>query len=103
VSLIVFYFRRLRSRVIDRAVVLGLGALGVALLCAPDVSTRIANLFGVGRGVDLVFYLGFAGLGFVSLLFYSQQRKLELRLTELTRALAILDARRPASVDHPEG
>lgn len=99
VSLVLFYFRQLRSRVIDRAVVLGIGAMAVALLCAPDVSTDLAHFIGVGRGADLVTYLVFAGLGFVTLLFYSQQRKLEGRVTELTRTLAILDARQPPSPD----
>jgi len=64
-----------------------------------DFTTTIANLVGVGRGVDLFFYLAILGLAFMCLLLYSKIRDLQTSITTLTRALAIKKADTP---DEPE-
>src|SRR5262245_24362470 len=84
-----YYFARLRSRLLDRAIVLFLAALGVILILAPGVTMRAARLVGVGRGVDLVIYLSLFSLAFLWTLLFSKQRSLETRLTALTRAVAL--------------
>ena|SRR5271167_1408580 len=63
-----------------------------AFVLFPDSTTRIAHLLGVGRGADLLLYLAlFAGIhGF--LLLYLRTRRLERKVTELIRAVAILNA-----------
>jgi len=93
------YFSRLRSGLFDRLIILCLAALGIVMTVVPDFTTKIANLVGVGRGVDLFFYLAILGLAFMWLLLYSKIRDLQTSITSLTRALAIKKADAP---DDPE-
>jgi hypothetical protein len=89
------YFSRLRSGLLDRLAVLLFAAVGIVMTVVPDLTTRIANLIGVGRGVDLFFYLSILGLAFMCLLLYSKIRDLESTITDLTRAVAIKKANPP--------
>src|SRR4051794_14959219 len=61
----------------------------------PDTTTEIARALGVGRGTDLLLYLLiFAGVhGF--LLLYMRTRRLDRKVTELTRTIAIKNAEHP--------
>lgn len=89
------YFNRLRSGILDRMMVLLFAVLGALMTIVPDFTTRVANLVGVGRGVDLFFYLSILGLAFMCLLLYSRIRQLESSITELARALAVKKANDP--------
>jgi len=93
------YFRRLRSGLLDRLIVLVFAGLGIVMTVFPDLTTGLANLVGVGRGVDLFFYLAIVGLGFACLLLYSKIRDLESSITELTRAVAVKKANAPDGVN----
>ena len=89
------YYLRLRNKTYDRLIVLLFILAGVVLVMVPDLSARIARMVGVGRGADLVLYLGLLALAFVCLLLYSKMRELEVALTDLARAIAIAEARKP--------
>jgi hypothetical protein len=93
------YFSRFRSGLLDRLIVLVFAAVGIVMTVAPDFSTKLANLVGVGRGVDLFFYLSILGLAFVCLLLYSRIRDLESTITKFTRAVAIRKATAPEGAD----
>jgi hypothetical protein len=78
---------------------LGLRLLAICLFLSatqfvlfPDAATAIAHLLGVGRGTDLLLYLAFfAGIdGF--LLLYLRTRRLEQKITEHIRSVAISNA-----------
>ena len=83
--LTVLYFRRFRSLLLDRMIVLGIGAVGILTVLFPQTTVAVAHLFGVGRGTDLVMYLGLTGLSFVCIILFSKVRTLEARLTEVAR------------------
>jgi small membrane protein len=89
------YFLRLRKKTYDRLIVIFFIVAGIILVMVPDLSAEIARLVGVGRGVDLVLYLGLLGLSFVCLLLYSKIRELEATLTDLVRLIAIAEASNP--------
>jgi hypothetical protein len=89
------YFNRLRTRLWDRVIFFVLALAGLIMVARPDWANDIAQFFGVGRGADLLVYLGFSGLVFLWLGMYSRQREMEVRLTELARRLAILQAESP--------
>lgn len=96
----IFYRAKMRSRLADRLIVFSIAAAGIVLVASPNLSTAIARTLGVGRGADLVMYLGLVGTGFVLLLLFSRIRALESQITALVRELAVLrgeapDARRP--------
>jgi len=47
----------LRTRVFDRIVMLALALAGVVLVAWPGLASDVAQVVGIGRGADLVFYL----------------------------------------------
>lgn len=69
-------------------------AAAVSFVVFPDSTSKIANLVGVGRGTDLLVYLGLLAGVYSFLLLYSRTRRLEHRMTEQLRAIAIRDALR---------
>ena len=88
-GVVILYFRRLRSGLLDRVVVFLFGLLGIAMVAAPDWTNTVAHVVGVGRGVDLFFYLAILGFAFAALILYSKIRDLEASITTLVRQLAI--------------
>ncbi|MDH4037658.1 MAG: DUF2304 domain-containing protein [Candidatus Krumholzibacteria bacterium] len=101
-GVLMLYFSRLRSGLLDRVVVLLFGLLGIAMVVAPDWTNGVAHLVGVGRGVDLFFYLAIVGFAFAGLVLYSKVRDLELQITKLVRIVAIDRARQPDAIQVPE-
>ena len=94
-GLLMLYFSRLRSGLLDRIVVLLFGVLGIAMVVVPDLTSGVAHLVGVGRGVDLFFYLAILGFAFAGLILYSKIRDLELQITKLVRIAAMDRASEP--------
>lgn len=93
-ALLVFilYVFRLRSLFLDRILLLVITACGLLLVTNPDIATRIANLFGIGRGADLLLYLFvIAGL-FFAVGISSENKRLQRQITELVRHIAISNA-----------
>lgn len=97
IGVLVLYFNRLRSGILDRVVVLVLAALGIAMVVAPEWTNTVAHGVGVGRGVDLFFYLAIVGFAFALLIVYSKIRELEASITHLVRSLALERAETPPS------
>ena len=83
------YFTRLRSRLLDRIIVTVIIIGGIVLVIWPELSQLLASRLGVGRGADMVLYLGLVGLIFVSILQFSKIRELEDRITRLARKIAL--------------
>jgi hypothetical protein len=57
----------------------------------PDLSTVIANYFGVGRGADFLFYISHLLLFFIVFRLYLRNRTLNYRLNRLVQQLALKD------------
>jgi small membrane protein len=87
--------RRLR---LVRAAVWAVAALAIA---HPELPQAVANVFGIGRGADLVLYLSVVAFLGVSFYFYSRYFRLQGQLAEVVRHLAIQNARRggPDGID----
>ena len=74
-----------------RAAIFAAAAVAIA---RPDDVTRVAHLFGIGRGADIVLYvfaLAFVALAFY---FYAQQLRLRRDVSALASQIALKDARR---------
>lgn len=95
ILVIVLYFSRLRSGLLDRVVVVLFAALGITMAAVPDLTMKMAHAVGVGRGADLFMYLSLVGFGFFGLVLYSKLRDLEASITHLARNVAIQTASRP--------
>lgn len=63
-------------------------AVGVLVL-DPDLTQRVADLLGVGRGADAVFYLAIVGLSYAFFRLYLRLRHQDQQLTILVRKLAL--------------
>lgn len=96
--IVIMYFAQFRSRLLDRLIVVSIGALGVTMILAPEVANQLAHFVGVGRGADLVMYLGLTGLAFLGIVLYSKLREIEEKLTTLARTEAIENVRLPIRV-----
>jgi small membrane protein len=90
-----------RTILSERVVYLGLAIVGAILALNPELSTHMAQLLGIGRGVDLLFYLFIV----FSLFFFVNQaaaaRRVELQITRLVRQMAI-DTARHGPIPNPE-
>jgi len=79
-----------RHRVIGAALALA-SAAAVLPVWLPQWATRFANLFGVGRGTDLLLYLWFTISVLLILALYLRLMRLQDQLTELVRQVAVRD------------
>lgn len=62
---------------------------GAMIAMAPGMTTRAAKLFGVGRGVDFVFYASISLIFLLLFKLFIQYERLERHLTELVRREAL--------------
>jgi hypothetical protein len=88
-GLVFVYFSKVRSQLLDRLVVLFIGGFGIALVILPDIANWLAHLVGVGRGADLLMYIGLTGIMYLLILIYSGLNALEAKITLLVRDIAI--------------
>jgi hypothetical protein len=82
-----------------RALVWGGAAVAIA---HPEAVQWVGSQLGIGRGADLVLYLSVLAFLGVSFFFYSRYVRIERRLTEVVRQMALRDPRRGES-DPPPG
>lgn len=85
----IYMYLRLRTSLTDVLLIVLFIAIGVFFVLFPDFTNRLAKLAGVGRGADLIFYLGFLFMFFLILKLYSRIRKLEQHLTESVRKKSV--------------
>lgn len=86
---------QLRGRWLQRTLGIALALLLASFIIMPDLATKTANLVGVGRGADLIFYLSHVLGAYFAIRIFRRQVRQEEQLTELVRALAYLEARVP--------
>ncbi|PKL68748.1 MAG: DUF2304 domain-containing protein [Methanobacteriales archaeon HGW-Methanobacteriales-1] len=55
----------------------------------PETTTVFANLFGIGRGLDLILILGLIASYYLIFKLYTLIEKLEMEITELVRQIAL--------------
>jgi hypothetical protein len=94
VSLIcLYYLIRLRKTVLDLAVVILLTGTAILFILMPDLTNMIANVLGVGRGADLLYYICILLFSFALLKLYARVRRLENQFTQLVREDALRNAK----------
>lgn len=96
---------RLRDRQIPLILFLAwmFGWVGVAILSfVPQVTDRLTQSLGVGRGVDLLFFVSIMGLLYCVFLLYVRITQQRQELTRLVREIALRDIHLPAETQQPE-
>ena len=63
--------------------------LATLFILRPELTMRVADLLGIGRGADLVLYVFVIFFILVSFYFYGRFRVLESQMTEVVRHIAI--------------
>ncbi len=100
VIVLLFFTPKLKRSVLLQGLFV-VAILGLMLfVVVPDWSTIVANYLGIGRGVDLITYLGLLSLGVLGLLLFIRMRKLEEKLVELVREQAIKEEKSGADADN---
>ncbi|GAA1574115.1 hypothetical protein ACIFOC_02985 [Leucobacter aridicollis] len=88
-----------KSLAVKRLIALLFVAAAILAILFPQLLSAVANFFGIGRGTDLLLYLFVvAGLVFAVLTIRAKARS-DARVTELARAVALMEAR----LTEPEG
>lgn len=95
IASVIIYFMRWRSKLLDRGIVFSIGILAVLMILIPDLTQNIAHWVGVGRGADLITYVGLTGLSFFCMLLFSHLRETQQNLTAIAREVAIQNAKKP--------
>ncbi len=103
ILLLVLYSAFLRSTLRDRVLTILLFVTAVVAILFPDLTTRVANAVGVGRGADLLIYLFVLAAVFAFIVLNARIMRLEDNITELVRELALARARKPDSARDGEG
>ena len=65
--------------------------VGLTFVLAPDLSTWVANRFGIGRGADLILYIFVVFSLFHLVTIASQLNRIERQITALARRGALAD------------
>lgn len=82
-----------KSLAVKRLIALVTVAAAIAAILFPQLLSAVANFFGVGRGTDLLLYLFvIAGMIFAVMTIRAKARS-DARVTELARAVALIEAR----------
>jgi small membrane protein len=87
--ILLYSISKLRNKRTDILILSVVIIIGVLLVLFPDWSIIVANKLGVGRGVDLIFYLSILIFWFIVLRLYTRIRKLEQMITQLARKEAL--------------
>lgn len=85
-------FAQLRQIPIVGGVVICASLFGAYIIWMPDDATYLANLVGIGRGADLVFYVWVLISSAILILLYLNSREQLHLITALARKMALADA-----------
>ncbi len=79
-----------RFRTYQRIVVIFFYFFLAFLILFPKTADKVAALFGIGRGVDLIIYLSIAVLSLIVAILYAKVKMNERAITKIVRDIAIL-------------
>ncbi|HUH54043.1 MAG TPA: DUF2304 domain-containing protein [Microbacteriaceae bacterium] len=96
IALVIFGIRLLpgdKSLAIKRIFGVLIGVFAVLAILFPDLVTTVANAVGIGRGTDLLLYLFIIFVMFLTLSIMRAKARTDARVTDLARAVALMEAR----------
>ena len=83
-----------RTAMLRKGFVLSIVAVMLMFVIKPEWSSAIAELVGISRGTDLLFYLSHLLLFFVAFMYYLKFKEIEARFAKLVSQLALEAASR---------
>ena len=91
-----------RSLALKRIIALLFVIAAVLAIIFPDALTTIANFVGVGRGADLLLYILVVMVLLFAVATVRAKARSDARVTDLARAVALLEARLSERVERAE-
>ncbi|WP_020604056.1 DUF2304 domain-containing protein [Spirosoma spitsbergense] len=85
--------RLFRNRLLYRLFFIGIVFTGILFVAVPILPVYLAIMLGVGRGVDLVFYLLFTGFLLLIAVLYRRLLQHDVILTQIIRQNSIKNCR----------
>lgn len=85
--------RLFRNRLLYRLFFIAIVFTGILFVAVPVLPVYLATIMGVGRGVDLVFYLLFIGFLLLIAILYRRILQHDMMLTQIIRQNAIKNCR----------
>lgn len=92
ILLLGLYAFRARTKRNDRIILVVLACGGIVLVISPELSTRLANQIGIGRGTDLILYLFIVITLFRFVGISADMRNTDRQITQLVREEALSNA-----------
>lgn len=92
IILFIFYFSLWRKGILDKLIISFLIISGIIFVIKPNWLTVTANFLGIGRGADLLIYIGILSFGFIIIILFAKIRKIERTQTKIIRNNAIKNA-----------
>ncbi len=86
--------RRSWSHPAQRLVRMAVWLAAAVAIAKPSLITRFANAIGIGRGADVVLYLFVLAFLVVSFSLYSNQLRLQRRISKLVTHLSVREAQK---------
>jgi small membrane protein len=90
--LVVRTIRRVKDKQITHAGFIGwmfIWVTGAIVVITPESTSRVADLVGVGRGVDVVVYIALILIFYLLFRLFNRTIAIEKDITKLVRALAL--------------
>jgi hypothetical protein len=72
-----------------------LWVVAIAVTLVPNLANMLANVVGIGRGADVIVYTAIVLLTYTVYRLMLRQQKISAEMTELVRAVAIHNAKKP--------
>ena len=101
IAALLLSLRIFRNKLFYRISFLTFLVAGLVLVVNPNLTAYLADLLGVGRGVDMIFYMFFVGYIFVTIIIYRRLLRQEDTITMLVRDNAIRNAQHNAPARPP--
>ncbi len=92
-----------RSLAIKRLVAIVCAVAALLAIVFPEALTWVANLLGIGRGADLLLYLSILAAMLFAIASLRSRARQDARVTELARAVALMEARLTEERERGEG
>jgi hypothetical protein len=92
IILLLLYLKLFRNTLLQRILFVFVFVAGIVAVIFPELTNRIANFVGVGRGADLLLYLMVIIFYFAFIVLYRKLNKIQDRQTEIIREISIQNA-----------
>jgi small membrane protein len=100
-ALALLFLTRLQNQTFYRLSLIGIALAGVVLVVFPELAAAVAHAAGVGRGVDLVIYIGGVVFFIAMVVLFSKLRQVERTQTEIIRQMTLTQAKPAAGTSRP--